>query len=446
MAEPLIVSVSGLRGVVGESLTPPVAARYARAFVDSLPPGPVVVGRDGREHGPLFVAAIEQTLRAVGRDVLDCGVAATPTVGIVVAAERAAGGIQVSASHNPARYNGMKLFSNAGRVLTAGAGATVRAAFEADAARSPARGMPEGALRHVDGTAGHVARVLACVDVAAIRRRAPRVWIDCCHGAGSRVALPLLAALGCTTIVEGGEPDGRFAHPPEPVAANLAGLLPRIPAAAADVGFILDPDADRLAIADASGRWLGEEATLAIAADTVLRRTPGPVVVNCSTSGMTAQLATRHGVPCRMTAVGEANVVEGMLAAGAVIGGEGNGGVIDPRVVLVRDAAIAMALVLERLAAPTTMAELAATLPALAMVKDTVALPAGGLPAIEPRLVAAFPTARVARDDGLRLAWDGGWLLVRASNTEPIVRLVAEATGRTEVEAAIERARRAIVG
>lgn len=450
VSEPLIVSVSGLRGVVGAALTPPVAARYAAAFAATLPPGPVVVGRDGREHGPLLLDAIVAALVAGGRDVLDCGIAATPTVGIAVADAGAAGGIQVSASHNPARYNGMKLFSPAGRVLTAAAGAAVRERFEAPedgAVPSPAR----GGRRVIDATDSHVARVLDRVDVAAIRRRGVRVWIDCCHGAGSRVAVPLLAALGCTVVMEGGEPDGRFTHPPEPVAANLAALLPRIAAAGADVGFILDPDADRLAIADASGRWLGEEATLALAVDTVLARTPGPVVVNCSTSAMTAAIAARHGVPCHTTPVGEANVVAGMLEAGAVIGGEGNGGVIDPRVVLVRDAAVGMALVLERLAVGVTVAELAAGLPQLVMVKETVDLPAApagqhGLAAVAERLVAAFPESRASRLDGLRLDWDGGWLLVRASNTEPIVRLVAEAASVTAAAAAIARARHAIAG
>jgi len=445
VAESLIVSVSGLRGVVGDSLTPAVAARYARAFAATLPPGAVVVGRDGREHGPMLVAAVVEELRAAGRDVLDCGIAPTPTVGIVVREHRAAGGIQVTASHNPPRYNGMKLFSAAGRVLTGAAGTAVRESFEAEP-RAAEPAATRGEVITVDGTALHVALVLATVDAAAIRRRAPRVWIDCCHGAGSRVALPLLAALGCHVEVEGGVPDGGFSHPPEPIRANLEPLLARVAAAGVDVGFFLDPDADRLVIVDGAGGWLGEEATLALAVDTVLRRSPGPVVVNCATSSMTAEIAARHGAACHRTAVGEANVVDGMGAVGAIIGGEGNGGVIDPRVVLVRDAAVAMALILGRLAEGATVAELAATLPKLAMLKETVDLPAGAaaLAEAEARLVDAFPEASGSRRDGLRLDWDGGWLLVRASNTEPIVRLAAEAPTPAAAEAAIARARHAI--
>ena len=462
-AEPLIVSVSGLRGVVGESLTPEVAARYAAAFAATLPPGPIVLGRDGRESGPMLATAIATRLSLAGRDVIDCGVAATPTVGIAVREHAAAGGIQISASHNPARYNGLKLFGAAGRVLPAAAGKPVLAEFERLAGdrgvAAPAGRV--GSVSVADATAAHVALVTALVDVAAIRRRRPRVWIDCGHGAGSRVALPLLDALGCDVVVEGAEPDGRFEHEPEPTAENLAGLLPRIPAAGADIGFFQDPDADRLAIADATGRYLGEEATLALCVEAVLAKMPGAVVVNCSTSGMTAAIAARHGAACHVAAVGEANVVDAMLAKAAILGGEGNGGVIDPRVVLVRDSAVAMALVLERMCVsdqPVSVAGLAAALPEFVMKKTKVALsPATrgpGLVAGLDRIAAAFPEARASRLDGLRLDYPDGWLLVRSSNTEPIVRLVAEqavgqggeAAAAAAVEAALARAAAALGG
>jgi len=456
--EPLIVSVSGLRGVVGSSLTPEVAARYACAFAATLPPGPILLGRDGRESGPLLAGAIAARLAMAGRDVIDCGVAATPTVGIAVRERAAAGGIQISASHNPARYNGMKLFAAAGRVLPAAAGQVVLAAYrqlEAREAEGVMGPSTAGRVEHFDPTPIHVRLVTAIVDVAAIRRHRPRVWIDCGHGAGSRVAIPLLEELGCEVVAEGTEPDGRFEHEPEPTAENLARLLPRIATTAADVGFFQDPDADRLAIADATGRYLGEEATLALCVEAVLAKTPGPVVVNCSTSGMTAAIAARHGVTCHVSAVGEANVVDQMLACGAILGGEGNGGVIDPRVVLVRDSAIAMAMVLERMCAGERIlpvADLAAALPRFVMKKTKVGLsPAtcgAGLAAGLDRIAAAFPEASASRADGLLLNYPGGWLLVRASNTEPIVRLVGEqavgpegdAAAAAMLEAAIRRA------
>lgn len=450
MSDTLIVSVSGLRGIVGGSLTPDVAVAYARAFVDGLPPGPIVIGRDGRTHGPMLAEAIIQALMADGRDLLDCGVAATPTVGIVVRNERAAGGLQISASHNPAPYNGLKLFAAEGRVLPAAAGKPVLERFQADAASRTPAARP-GTRRDVDGTAAHVELVLRTVDVDAIRRRRLKVWLDSGHGAGSRVGLPLLEALGCEVVLEGGSADGAFEHRPEPTAENLADWLPRIGAAGAAVGFFQDPDADRLAIATAEGRYIGEECTLALAVETVLARTRGAVVVNCSTSGMTALIARRHGVPCHVSAVGEANVVDRMLAEGAVIGGEGNGGVIHPGVVFVRDSAVSMALVLDAMCrgdAVTPIDTLARALPALVMEKAKVDLApettGPGLVAALDRVAAAFPGATVDRLDGLRLDWQGGWLLVRASNTEPIVRIVAEEQNATAVSAAIEKARLAI--
>jgi len=250
-----------------------------------------------------------------------------------------------------------------------------------------------------------------------------------------------------------GTPDGLFELRPEPTAENLADWLPRIGACGAAIGFFQDPDADRLAIATAAGRYIGEECTLALAVGNVLARAAGPVVVNCSTSGMTGEIAARHGVPCHVSAVGEANVVDRMLAAGAVIGGEGNGGVIHPRVVLVRDSAVSMALVLDSMCrgdAVTPIDVLASRLPTLVMEKAKIDLApettGPALAAAIDRVAAAFPEARADRLDGLRLDWPGGWLLVRASNTEPIVRIVAEATSSMAVAAAITTARRVIAG
>ena len=451
MNDPLIVSVSGLRGIVGGSLTPEVAVRYARAFVDRLPPGGIVLGRDGRSHGGMFAEAITAALLADGRDVIDCGIAATPTVGIVVREQHAVGGLQISASHNPAPYNGLKLFSAEGRVLPAAAGKPVLERFSAGE-RTPPPAVRPGTRREVDGTAAHVRLVLDTVDVERIRQRRLKVWLDSGHGAGSRVGIPLLEALGCEVVVEGGTPDGLFEHRPEPTAENLADWLPRIGACGADVGFFQDPDADRLAIATALGRYIGEECTLAIAVENVLARTPGPVVVNCSTSAMTGLIAARHGVPYEVSAVGEANVVDRMLAVGAVIGGEGNGGVIHPRVVLVRDSAVSMALVLDSMCrgeGVTPIETLAGSLPALVMEKAKIDLApettGPGLVAAIDRVAAAFPAATADRLDGLRLDWPGGWLLVRASNTEPIVRIVAEERSPAAVRAAIAAARAAIV-
>lgn len=427
MGEP-IISVSGLRGVVGESLTPELAMRFACTFAGLAPPGPMVLTRDGRASGTMLTDAIRGGLAAVGRDVLDVGVAATPTTGVLVRQVRAAGGIQVSASHNPAEYNGLKLFSAEGRVLSAAAGRRVIERFRSGTIAWVAHDRIGCLLPQVDSIAEHARLVLSIVDAERIRKRRFRVLLDSNHGAGSLLGQHLLAELGCQVTMLGQTADGRFDHVPEPTAENLSGVLSQVASAGADAGFCQDPDADRLAIVDEQGNYLGEEYTLALCADHVLRNEPGPVVTNCSSSRMTEDLAQRYKVPFFRTAVGEANVVEAMESYDAVLGGEGNGGVIDPRVGYVRDAFVGMALVLDAMAARgLPLSSLAAELPRYEIVKAKVTLPADKVTGALAALERHFSDAEADRLDGLRLDWPGKWLLVRASNTEPIVRVIAEA-------------------
>lgn len=440
MPEP-IISVSGLRGVIGSSLTPEVALRYAAAFASQVPPGPIVVTRDGRDSGQMLAAAITAGLKAAGRDVINGGIAATPTTGVLVRELRAAGGIQISASHNPAEYNGMKLFSAAGRVIPAADGQRVLEHYRAGQPAWAAHDELGTAYSDPSASARHLELVLGRVDVERIRARGFRVLLDANHGAGSVLGRRLLAELGCDVIELGGQPDGRFEHEPEPTAANLAGVLPRVVAARAAVGFCQDPDADRLALIDETGRYIGEEYTLALAVDHVLRgaRGPlwrrGPIVTNCSTSRMSEDLAKKYGVPFFRSAVGEANVVDRMLTEGAVLGGEGNGGVIDPEVVLVRDSLVGMAIVLDALAAARLpLSQLAAELPRYEIVKAKATIDPAQVPARLEALARHFAAAEVDRLDGLRLDWPGKWLLVRASNTEPIVRAIAEAGSAAEAQ------------
>jgi phosphomannomutase len=255
----------------------------------------------------------------------------------------------------------------------------------------------------------------------------------------------LLEELGCTVTVLGEEPDGQFQHTPEPTAENLVGVLAAVTRAGADVGFCQDPDADRLAVIDEAGRYVGEEYTAAMCVDHVLRHRRGPIVTNCSTSRMSQDVAERYGVPFFRSAVGEANVVDAMLAHDAIFGGEGNGGPIDPRVGLVRDSFVGIALLLDAMAArEMKISQLADELPRYQIVKTKIALTSDKVPVALDALQRHFADAQPDRLDGLRLDWPGCWLLVRASNTESIVRAIAEAQTAEEARRLCEKAHRVL--
>ncbi|MBW3597802.1 MAG: phosphoglucosamine mutase [Planctomycetes bacterium] len=432
MSEP-IISVSGLRGVVGRSLTPETVLRYACALAAGLPDGPIVLTRDGRATGRMLADVVRGALCAAGRTVIDAGIAATPTTGVLVRSYAAAGGVQISASHNPAEYNGMKLFSPCGRVLDAAAGSEVLRRYrEGDIAwvEHGLVGDVQACPKPIDE---HLRLVLKTVDAEAIRQRGFRVLLDANHGAGSIMGRRFLESLGCETIILGGEPDGLFDHPPEPTAENLESVCRRVAESEVEVGFCQDPDADRLAIIDADGRYLGEEYTLAICLDHVLQLRPGPVVINCATSRMNEDIARNHAAPLFRTAVGEANVVEVMLTQTAVFGGEGNGGPINPQVGYVRDSFVGMATALEAMAVrDRTIAELADDLPRYEIHKTKMAVDREKIPAVLTELERRFPEATADYQDGLRLDFPESWLLVRASNTEPIIRAIAEAKTHDE--------------
>ena len=358
----LIISVSGLRGIVGENLTPDVAARFVAAYAAKLPAGPIIIGRDGRKSGPMLARAITAALNACGRDCIEADVAATPTVGVLVQEKSAAGAVQISASHNPPPYNGIKLFGSTGRVLDAESGAAIRDAYLA----GEAAWVPYDQIGQVevedDPHQPHLQKVLSTVDVAAIQAAGHRVLIDSNHGAGGLLGKRLLKQLGCEVIAVGDQPDGDFAHVPEPTADNLAEIAERVRQENCAVGFCQDPDADRLALVDADGRYIGEEYTLALCIQHALAndQTRGPIVINGATSGMSERLAEAAGVASFRSAVGEANFADLMITQQATYGGEGNGGPIDPRVGYVRDSFVGMAQVLDLMTAKQkTLAQLA---------------------------------------------------------------------------------------
>ncbi len=434
MAEP-IISVSGLRGIVGETLTPEVAMRYAAAFAATIPPGDILVGRDSRPSGRMLSMAIHSALQALGRNTIDAGIVSTPTAGVLLRHFGAAGAIQITASHNPPPYNGLKLFSAEGRVIPAGPGKKVLEQYRTGSPDWLPQDRIGQSLRCDDTVTTHLLAVLATVDAERIRQCRFRVVLDSNNGAGSILGRRLLHELACRVTILGDEPDGQFAHPAEPTAENLAGVLSAVTEAGADVGFCQDPDADRLAVIDQSGRYLGEEYTLALCVDHVLGSRKGPVAANCASSRMSQDIAERHGVPFYRSAVGEANVADAMIANDAVFGGEGNGGPIDPRVGYVRDSFVGMALLLDAMAArQMTIGAMADELPRYEIVKTKISLPPEKLPAALDAMERRFADAKGDRLDGLRLDWSDRWLLVRGSNTEPIVRAIAEAPTLAEAQ------------
>lgn len=424
-----ILSISGLRGIVGDGLDPEYVTRFAASLGTLFDGQAIVLSRDGRSTGESLRHAVLAGLLGTGCRVLDLGIASTPTCGVMVTALGAAGGLQLTASHNPIEWNGLKPFSPRGSVFDKATGERLLQILETGPRYRRWDGL--GTLEVVtDAQSEHLRRVTTLVDTNLIRARKFRVVLDCNHGSGSLLGPRLLRELGCDVTVLGDSPDGQFEHPAEPLRENLTGLMDAVRASGADVGFAQDPDADRLAIVDNTGSYIGEELTLGLCADHVLSRMRGPVVVNGSTSRVTADLAARHGCEFHRSHVGEANVVSKMLDVNAVLGGEGNGGVIEPRVGYVRDSFVSMAYVLEGLARRATqLSDWVETLPHYTIVKDKLHCPRERVDQACAALRATYATATATEGDGLRLDWPDRWVQVRSSNTEPIIRIIAEAPG-----------------
>jgi phosphomannomutase len=424
----LIVSVSGIRGIIGAGLSPGAALAFAQALGTFVKGGPVVLSRDSRPSGLMLRHAVIAGLASCGCEIHDVGIAPTPTVGLAVRKLNVAGAMQITASHNPAPWNGLKLFGADGAVLSAAKGQEIKQIFDANAFTLVAHDKLGGMRECQKAEDWHRERVLELVDVTRIRSRNFRILLDANGGAGGPLGTALLNSFQARPIVIGGHPDGDFTHPPEPLAENLATILPMVPEQQASAGFVLDPDSDRLAIIDEHGQYLGEELTLALAVLCRLKQQKGPIVINMSSSRVTEDIAKQFGVECHRAAVGEANVVQKMREIGAVIGGEGNGGVIDPRVGWVRDPFIGMGLVLQLLAETgKTLSAIVAELPRYTIVKDKYAVARDGLASLNAALEKRWPEAKADRLDGLRLDWPDRWVHVRPSNTEPIVRVIAEA-------------------
>ena len=445
--EGLMVSVSGIRGRVGEALTPEVIARYAAGFgawaSSRGRSREIILGRDSRVSGPMFHRAAVSALQSVGCTIVDIGMTTTPTCQLAVEHHHAAGGLMISASHNPVDWNALKFIAPTGLFLDAAEGAAMRALIESGIPR--VRWDQLGRVETDDqAVRRHVDRVLAIpyLDVEGIRRRRFKVALDCVRGAGSIIMPQLLERLGCTVTAINLEPDGWFPRPPEPVAENLGDLEQIVLKAGAAIGFAVDPDVDRLALVSEEGHAIGEDYTLALAARLVLRHRRGPVVTNLSTSRIVEDVAASANVPVIRAPVGEVNVAVRMRDERSPIGGEGNGGVILSEIHLGRDAPVGAALMLQLLHEENrSISQIVADLPRYVIVKDKLDRPNASLDTVYEALRSAFPGAAADSQDGLRLSWPDRWVHVRPSGTEPIVRVIAEAPTNGEAVELVKRSR-----
>jgi len=428
----LMASISGIRGIIGESLTPEAVVRYASAFggyVLRRNASPtVILGRDGRSTGATVASLVRGTLSAAGVSVRDIGICPTPTVQIAVERAGADGGIAVTASHNPMQWNGLKFMAPTGMFLDAGENRELFAL-----AAAPPRYVPWDSLGTVTEEGGwidrHIEAVLGLPQMATgrIRERRFRVVLDCVNAAGGVIVPRLLERLGCAVIPLNCDVSGVFAHTPEPIPENLTALASAVAREKADLGIAVDPDVDRLVLITERGEPMGEEYTIASAVEFVLGRrgknaAGARVVVNLSTTRAVDDIARAHGAEVVRTPVGEINVAKKMKEIGAVIGGEGSGGVILPDVHLGRDAIVGIGLLLQLLAeSGTTLSGLKGRLPAyqIASVAPDEVL---------ARIAARHARdGRITRDDGLKIDFPDEWVHLRKSNTEPIIRIIAEA-------------------
>jgi phosphomannomutase len=451
----LMVSVSGFRGRVGRPLTPELVTALAAgfgSFVQREGAGTkVLVGRDSRTSGPMLARSVIAGLQSVGCDVVNLGMVPTPTLLLAVRDSGAAGGIGVTASHNPGEWNALKFSSGEGIFLDAG----VMSSFqEYLLSEDPARaGWKEiGTVRSDAGAVDrHLERILTLpiLEVPALKDRGFKVALDCVNGAGGTIMPHLLKALGCDVAGIGMEPNGHFSRDPEPTAANLRELGEAVRASGAELGFAVDPDVDRLSLVDGEGVPLGEDLTLALASAAVLKRNPGTVVTNLSTSQVVDDVALAHGGRVLRAPVGEINVARRMQSEGAVVGGEGNGGVILPDLNYTRDAPLGAALVLQHLLDEGTGLRAAASRwPAYFIEKRKVSFPREALPEAYQALREDLSPPEEDRTDGIRMAWPERrtWLHVRPSGTEPVVRLIGEGPSEEEALALLTRASELLAG
>ena len=436
----LKISISGVRGVVGESLTPSLLTRFAQAFGTYIGPATIVMGHDPRTSGEMVKQAVIAGLLSTGCRVIDVGMCPVPTVQLLVRHHSAHGGIAITASHNPAEWNALKFIGADGLFLNSGQAREMLDIYH-QGEYTKVRGAE---MREVEASSGatdlHIQRILDVLGPLPIRKKPVRVVLDACNGAGSLVGPKLLEALGAEVISINVTPNGLFPRPAEPVAENLGDLSAAVKEHRADVGFAQDMDADRLAVVSEQGKPIGEDYTLLLAAVYVLGKEAGPVVANLSSTSALQSVADRFNCPLFLTKIGEVNVTEVMQREGAAIGGEGNGGVIYPRINFARDSLVGMAVVLHLMAETgQSITELVNSLPPFSIIKEKLVCPSQKISSVLRMLRNDYADYPLDLRDGVKVTLPNGWFLVRGSNTEPIIRVIAEAPTETVAREIVNR-------
>ncbi len=447
-----MIGVSGMRGTVGGTLTPVVVNQMASAYAEWLreTQSPangrafrVVFGRDSRPSGAWVRDSAVAALVASGVEVIDLDIVTTPGVAMMVKYLGADGALIATASHNPIQWNGLKYLNRDAVALPPGDAAKVKAAYEDRASRYVRVEHLLPPVKNSETHALHIKRVMDHIDVLGISTQRYKVVVDSVNGAGCVSSATLLNKLGCQLIHLNATPNGQFPHEPEPTEKNLTGLADEVRRQKAAVGFAQDPDADRLAIVDEKGRYIGEEYSLALAAKLILSKKPGSVAVaNLSTSRMIDDLAAQAGGRVIRSCVGEANVVQAMIEHHAVIGGEGNGGVIDLRIVPGRDSLVGMAYVLQLMSQThKPLSQLVDEIPRYEIVKTKFECRREDAERAVAALKGHFASERIDVQDGIRIDWADAWVHARPSNTEPIMRIIAEAPTRSAAEERVQQVR-----
>jgi phosphomannomutase len=437
MMSTLMVSISGIRGIVGDGLDPQTITTFVNAYADFIKDGKVVIGRDGRVSGEMVNNIVTGTLLAKGLNVINIGICPTPTVQYTVKKLNAAGGIAISASHNPNEWNALKLLNSTGQFMTPDENNLMINKLNEKVSNYKRWDELGKCTMYDDGIQNHIEAVLKIkyIDLELIRGRKFKVLADCVNGAGVYVIPQLLREFGCEVIEMNCEKTGIFPRQPEPIPENLIKTITSVKESGADLGVVVDPDVDRLVLIANEGTPFGEENTITQAVKYILSKEKGNVVVNLSTTRAVEDVAKEYGCKVFRSAVGEANVVKKMKEVNAVIGGEGSGGVIYPELHYGRDALVGIAIMLQHLAEfGATMTELKSNLPQYSICKKKVEISNLDPDMVIEKMKNKYNQEKISSEDGLRIDFEEYWMHLRKSNTEPIVRIITEAKTPEEAE------------